>query len=99
MADITITIPNDQITRVLNSFNWVSTKDSIGLDGDFKQFRFSIDEKSDDETNLVYGKRFIREMLLNVIRTYELNVDIERYNDEINTLTKPNQNVSDELII
>lgn len=99
MANITITIPDEYVNRVLNSFTWATEQNHLSYNGSFRPYEFKISSKLESETNLVFGKRVIRELLLGLVKTHELNVDYKRYIDEVNSIVEATENVPNEVII
>jgi hypothetical protein len=99
MANITITIPDEHVSRVLNAFIWTTQQDRLSYDGDFRPLLFAIDEKKQEENNLQFSKRVIIFLLLNLVKTCELNEDYERYIAAVKEVSAPNQNVPEDIVL
>lgn len=97
MADITITIKDAQISRVMNAFNALAGEElTIRWNGDEKNFFYNA--KTSGETNMDFGKRLIATIIKQFVKVYEKKTDNDRYSQEINTITPPSENVPDDII-
>jgi len=98
MADITIKIKEEYLNRFLESFNWISNQDNLSYDGNFKQLNFTINKKIENDTNLQFCQKALTELLINLVKTHELNIDYARYKEDVKKIKKPTQNVPDNIL-
>jgi len=99
MADlnITITIPENYIPRVQEAFNSLAATE-IELKNEFARIFFEIPEKQTGESNLQFGRRFIRKAMKQFVRLHELDEDGDRYKSEVSAVSPPEESVPDDII-
>lgn len=99
MPNLTLNIPEENVSLILDAFNAMTEKDSIGIDfnGDIRK-GFKINPKDPSENNLVFAKRVSKEILVNFVKLYKYELDNNRYLEEIKLVSKPKENVSINII-
>ena len=99
MATINLTIPDDKVNEILEAFNWATNQHTLQFNGSFRPNAFVIDKQdTETENNLQFGKRVIRELVINLVKTYQLDADYTRYKNELKAITQPTENVENTII-
>lgn len=110
MADVelTLTIPDAYVSRALAALIATADTDMVltaqGSNdtpaGDFHgHYHVRIDEKGVEETNRQFAKRYIRHLVLTVLRLYEQSLDQTRRDNEVTALDPVTVDVPDEAIV
>lgn len=100
-VEITISIPDKYVNRVLTVFTELSGKNielmlhSDDLDGNWN---YSLIPKDIGETNKQFATRVIKETVRALVKLYDYAKDRERYRIEIGTIQQPSQDVPDEIV-
>lgn len=91
-VDLTVTIPDAWVDRVLTAIsNFAGNKIEIRIDG--VSLEFSYAQKGAGESNIEFGKRWLRNLGLYFVKVSELKTDVIRYNNEAAAISEPNQSV------
>lgn len=102
MINITITIPDEHISRVLEAYSGlanmgitISYHDNERLNG---KWDYNFKGKQENESNIVFARRVFGAGIKAMVQLWEYSEDARRYHLEVNALTPPNQNVPDDII-
>ena len=100
MADVnvTITIPEMYISRIISAFTGYANI-SLDLSTESGRWGFSYLPKQTGETNMDFGERVIKNLILALVRCYELDQDYIRYRNAVGAVTPPSQSVPDGIVI
>lgn len=99
MATITISyeITDEMQVILLQNFNELAERNlSINVDG--YPIPCNIEPKTDEENNLQFGKRVIKEIVFNTVKANALRTDRYRYNTEHEALEPITENISEDLL-
>ena len=99
MATITISFEiNDAMQIVLlENFNEITDR-KLQANVDGYPLNYTIEPKGEEENNLVFGKRCIKEIVLNTVKANALRTDSLRYNTEHDAIEEIAENISDNLL-
>lgn len=99
--DVTITIPDIHVARVIAAFVQVGGSELTFQANDNAGFAssYSVDmpEKGAD-SSLVFGKKFIKSLILGAVKVSEQYDEDTRYANEVAVITPPTVNVPDTVI-
>ena len=101
-VDLTVTIPDAYVIKVLNALQATADRDLMlgAFNSDSPiEWGFKISGQQGGETSKDFGERYIKEFLLAVIRMVEFAQDKNRYDAEIQAVTPPTQDVGDGTIL
>ena len=107
-VQLTLTVPSEHVSRILAAFNATTDTDIVITaqgnndtpNGDFSgSHHVRIEEKSPGENNTQFAKRFIRHIVLTMIRLYEQSLDQTRHDDEVLALDPVTVDVPDDIIV
>lgn len=103
MADINVTITFkeehvqtilDAVTKYANQDIFLTVHDGIRP----RIGKFVYEEQQPEETPKDFGKRFILEFIRAFVRFYDKEIDQDRYDAEVKTVTLPSDDIPDEII-
>lgn len=99
MADVnvTITVPDAWVNRVLTALNGQANKD-IGLDFENAHKNYTYEAKTGEENNIQFAKRVFTEHLKQQIKIYELSLSYDEYRTAINNITDPFEDVPEDIL-
>jgi hypothetical protein len=100
-VDLTITIPDVYLTKVITAFTLTAGADirlEIVKDDIRSEWQFVIDPQGDD-TLMQFGQRFIRELGKAVVNAVSKREDETRYKAEISAITLPTSDVPTDILI
>ena len=99
MPNLILNIPEENVNLVLEAFNAMATKESIGIDFEGETRKgFKINPKGENENDLSFAKRVSKEILVSFVKLYKFDLDHKRYRNQINELALPAENIKDNII-
>lgn len=100
MANVTVNFKDEHISRILTALN-----NGAGLsivshvqENPFGIWEWSLNPKSSGETNMQFGQRALRELLVAYVRLIEYHTDVARYNSDISIVSPPEQTVPENIV-
>ena len=99
MADVnlTITIPEKYISRTIDAFYGEANK-SIELRDDAEHTIFKYLPRQEKETNQQFSERVIKELIVALVKCYELHAERVRYNEAVAKVNPPFVTVPDDIV-
>jgi hypothetical protein len=100
MADVTlnVTIPDAHVATVLRMLNGLADKDLFLRSNGVIEWKFNFIGKQSGETNKAFAERYIKQFIRASVRLNEYKLDAKRHEMETLAITKPAQNVPDEIV-
>jgi len=96
---LTVTIPTEHQSRVLDAIAEYADK-TIQMTIrviDVDKWEWTFPEQGTD-TPTEWGEKILQKFLVNLVKCYEFNLDLDRYNAEINTIDLPAENVPEDIV-
>lgn len=99
MADVTLTITakNGHVPRIMDALNNSADKKiNIAIDGGY-DFQWSFPPKG-SRTSKEFAQDFIKDFTRAFVRCYEFDIDVNRFDGDVDNINKPSQNVPDGIV-
>lgn len=101
MADVTLSIiiPDEHQGRVLAALNAYADK-TIQMQirvTDVDKWNWFYPERGTDGPK-VWAEKILRKFFVNLVKCYEYNLDLDRYNSDIAAIAQASESVPDEII-
>ena len=99
-VDITITVPDSYVAKVLEALNGLADKEITiqSKDEMLGVWSYKYDEKGDTEDNRAFAKRVFTSTLLAFVRMFHHSEDRKRFKEDVSNVTPIAHNVSDEAV-
>lgn len=101
MADVTltVTIPDAYVQRVIDAVTgYAGDELTLRAERSGPEQRYSYLAKQAGETAVEYGSRFLKEYIRAFVKLYELDMDMSRYNSDVQGVAQPSVNVPDGIV-
>jgi hypothetical protein len=97
-VNLTLTIPNQYVSRALDALNGLADKElqMQNINGQLRDFKY--DPKQGGETNKDFAERVFRVIGKALIRLYEYDEDYDRYTTDIGAVAQPSESVPQDII-
>ena len=99
-VDITITVPDSYVAKVLEALNGLADKEITiqSKDEMLGVWSYSYEPKGDTEDNRVFAKRVFTATLLAFVRMYHHSEDRKRFQEDISNVTPITHDLPDEAV-
>lgn len=96
-----LTVPDAYVPRAIDAFNGLQGKKitiSYSMNDSSAYTRFTFPTKDPNETTKDFAERGVRRTIKALIEAYEYELEVERYNSDIQNIDPIDVNVPDEII-
>jgi len=99
-VEITITVPDNYVTKVLDALNGLADKDITiqSKDEMLGVWSYKYEPKGDTEDNRAFAKRVFTSTLLAFVRMFHHSEDRKRFNTDVKNIAPINHELPDEAV-